>query len=469
MTEIEAGRRVIVAGAGPTGLWLAAELALNDVPVLVLEAAPRRGTRSKALTIHPRTVEVLASRDAHRPFLDEGVRIPTGHFGALESRLDFSVLDTPFPFTLALPQVRTEELLEARAVALGAEIRRGARVSGFAQDGDGVVVHVDGSADERGSHLVGCDGAGSAVRAAAGIDFPGTDATTWGFLGDVRLDSPPREPVGTVTERGNLLVVPLGGGLHRLVGVTPEHVGTDRPGRLTEEEFRRTVERIAGHDVGMGAPVWLSRFGDATRQAARYRLGRVLLAGDAAHVHFPAGGVGLNLGVQDAANLGWKLAAVVRGEAPDVLLDTYHDERHPVGAAVLRSSLAQTALITSFSAQGRALRDVLSTLVVTRPEVSRDLAEQLSALGVAYRAPDDAHPLVGTRAPDLPVGGSGLFALLRPGRHVLLDFAGNAELPVPARTLVHSARAPRDRLEWDGVAAALIRPDGHVASISASR
>ncbi|WP_033342684.1 FAD-dependent monooxygenase [Catenuloplanes japonicus] len=410
---------VVIVGAGPTGLWLAGELRLGGATVTVLERREERDRHSKALTVHPRTLEILDTRGLAEQFLAEGLRVPNGHFASLPDRMDFSVLDTPFPYTLILVQARTEELLEERARALGAVIRRGVRVDGLAPGG---VRLADGSVVE-GRYVVGCDGTRSTVREAAGIDFPGTDATTWGWLADVVLDAPPARGVLTLTgARGGLMIVPMPGGLHRLVGADAEPAGTGEP---TLDEVRATVTRIAGTDFGLRDPDWLSRFGNATRQAAQYRKGTVFVAGDAAHMHFPAGGVGMNAGIADAHNLGWKLAAVATGRAPESLLDSYHEERHPVGADLLAHTRAQTALMTAYSPDGQALRGVLSEMIATVPDFSRRLAERLSGLAVTYPT--------GPRVPDqpLPDGGT-LFARLRDGG--------------PVRT-----------------AAGLVRPDGHPA------
>ncbi|BBH71766.1 putative aromatic compound monooxygenase YhjG [Actinoplanes sp. OR16] len=394
---------VVVVGAGPTGLWLAGELRLGGASVTVVEARTERDPHSKALTVHPRTLEIFDCRGVLDRFLAEGGRIPRGHFGSLPDLLDFSVLDTPYPFTLALPQRRTEELLEERALAMGATIRRGVRVAGLTAEG----IELEGGEVLAARYVAGCDGARSTIRQAAGIDFPGTATTTWGWLGDVTLDAPPATGTAMFSgAEGGLMVVPLPGGVHRLVGIDPGSHRPDWPGELGLDELRATVRRIAGTDYGMRDPRWLSRFGNATRQASAYRAGRVLLAGDAAHMHFPAGGVGMNVGIQDAHNLGWKLAAVVTGRADEALLDTYHEERHPVGAALLRDTRAQTALMASFTPETLALRTVLSGLIASTPDLSRQLAERLSGLDVAYAA--------GRRVPDR----DGLFARLRTGEHV---------------------------------------------------
>ncbi|WP_280429500.1 FAD-dependent monooxygenase [Nocardia brasiliensis] len=413
---------VVVVGAGPTGLWLAAELRLGGAAVTVLETRHTRNPNSKALTIHPRTIEIFDCRGIAETFLAEGFRIPNGHFGGLPDRLDFSVLDTPFPFTLAVVQARTEELLEERARHLGVTIRRGCRVTGLTDEG----VELSTGEVVAARHVAGCDGARSTVRAAAGIGFPGGDTTTWGWLGDVVLDDPPPHGVTSISgAEGGLMMMPLPGGIHRLVGGDPASNRSEWPGDLTFDELRTTVRRIAGTDYGMRDPVWLSRFGNASRQADAYRLGSVLLAGDAAHMHFPAGGVGMNVGLQDAHNLGWKLAAVVTGRAEQTLLDTYHTERHPVGATLLEHTKAQTALMSAYSPDGRALRALLSGMIATVPDMSRRLAERLSGLDVAYAT--------GRRVPNLSLpDGSTLFERLRTGQHV--------ETP-----------------------AGLVRPDGHLA------
>ncbi|MET9559799.1 FAD-dependent monooxygenase [Streptomyces tauricus] len=484
-------QQVVIAGGGPVGLWLAAELRLGGVSVTVVEERSDVDPRSKALTVHPRTIEILASRGVHKPFLAEGLRIPSGHFAMLDERLDFTELDTPFPYTLALPQARTEELLEEHALALGATIVRGHRVSGFTEDAGSVTVQVqgpNGSYELRAAYLVGCDGTRSTVRAAAGIDFPGTPSTVLGWLGDVVLDRPPRPGFGLFGPRGGLLVAPLPGGRHRLVGISPDSRTTQAPPDLTLEELRTKVVTMTGEDYGMRDPVWLSRFGNATRLAATYRRGRILLAGDAAHQHFPTGGVGMNVGIQDAHNLGWKLAATLGGRAPDGLLDSYHSERHPIGAQLMEHSRAQTALMTGFTPESLDLRSFLSGMIATQPAFGRALAERLTALAVAYPAPDaTAHPLTGGRAPDLAFtdSGSGLHGRLRADGYLLLDLTdgvpGQGRRPENghrAGVLADRARPgltvltgtlDRPPAAWAAVRAALIRPDGHIAWVGTDR
>ncbi|WP_307867840.1 FAD-dependent oxidoreductase [Umezawaea beigongshangensis] len=443
---------MVVVGAGPVGLWTAAELALGGVRTVVLERATERSPHSKALGVHPRTLEVLAMRGLVRQFLDEGVPVPRWHFGMLENRLDFSVLDTPYPFMLALPQLRTEQLLEEHALALGVRVLRGHTVTGLRQDADGVRLDVtgpDGEHARTARWVVGADGVGSAVRTAAGIAFPGTATTSYGYVGEVRLTSPP--VVSAHNEHGALITVPVRDGRYRIAGVDAHDGGA--PGPFTLEDLRATTTRVAGSDFGMHDPGWLSRYGNATRLAERYRSGRVLLAGDAAHRHLPAGGVGLNVGVQDAMNLGWRLAAVARGDADPSLLDEYHDERHPIGEQLAEHTLAQSALITATAPDGTALRSLLSRTIATVPEFALALARKLSALDVAY--PSAGHPLTGSRMPED-------FELLRHGRPLLLVPAGS---PGPASTaaaaelgveVVPGARS------WTDAAVVLVRPDGHV-------
>ncbi|MER5603379.1 FAD-dependent monooxygenase [Streptomyces sp. NPDC002265] len=372
-------RQVVIVGAGPVGLWLAHELAVAGVNPLVLERAPRRSPHSKALGIQPRTIEVLALRNRHRDVIARGRPLPNWHFGMLEARVDFRDLPTAFPYLLAQPQSVTEQLLEGYATELGVEVRRGHDVTSLSQDGGSVTVGVrgpEGSYTVDADYVIGADGARSVVRQEAGIDFPGSGTSAYGFLGEVTLDRPPMTPGFTaLNEAGRLLVVPLPGGQFRVTGYDPQNQ-TREP--MTLDELRDASIRIAGTDFGMRDPSWLSRFGNATRLAARYRAGRVLLAGDAAHIHWPAGGVGLNVGLQDAMNLGWKLAAVVQGRAGEDLLDTYHAERHPVGRELAEHTRAQTALIVGLTPEVTALRALLSEALDGARAFSDLLAGKLS-------------------------------------------------------------------------------------------
>ena len=433
---------VIVVGAGPVGLWLAAELALGGVSTLVVERAVERSPYSKALGLHPRTIEVLALRGVEKQFLDEGVPRPNWHFGMLENRLDFRTLDTPYPFMLAFPQHRTEELFERRALDAGVRIVRGHAVADVAQDDDSATVTLDDSRTLTARFVVGCDGAGSTVRKAAGIGFPGSDASTFGYVGEVVLTEQP--VLSAQNDDGALITVPLGGGRYRIAGQDSLHQRADDP--FTLEDLRATTIRVAGSDFGMRDPGWLSRFGNATRIAAAYRSGRVLLAGDAGHMHFPAGGVGLNVGVQDAMNLGWKLAAEVRGTAAPGLLDSYHAERHPVGLALAEHTLAQTALIGATTPEQRALRTLTNDLIATVPAFSEALANKLAALDVAYPV-EGAHPLVGQRITSVT---------LPEGRPVLLT---STDLPEAEE---HAAKVGFDTGRHDLPDAVVVRPDGHV-------
>ncbi|MFJ3794504.1 FAD-dependent monooxygenase [Kitasatospora sp. NPDC090091] len=469
---------VVIAGAGPVGLWLAAELRLYGVEVTVVETRPEPDPHSRALTVHPRSLELLACRGVEGPFLAEGLRVPNGHFAALTSRMDFSGLDSPFPFTLVLPQARTEALLADHARSVGVRLLREHRVVGLAQDDEGVTVDVEspnGPRTLRTAYLVGCDGTRSTVRTAAGIDFPGTDATVWAWTADVVLDEPPSSHT-TTNRHGAVMVFPLPGGGHRVVGNDADSVRTSST-RPTFEELRARVVRITGTDFGMREANWISVFGNTTRQAEQYRRGRVLLAGDAAHMHFPSGGPGLNVGLHDASNLGWKLAQTLAGTAPAGLLDSYHTERHPVGAAVLRSTRAQTGLMTTYTPEALALRELLGELIAEVGEFSAALAVRAAGLAAVYPPADPAtaHPLTGSRAPDLAVDGPGtLFPLLRTGRYVLLEPApgsGSPSLAPLAHDVrpgldVHGAPPVEDRPHWSGVTAALVRPDGHLDWLS---
>ncbi|MFP2907910.1 FAD-dependent monooxygenase [Pyxidicoccus sp. 3LFB2] len=476
---------VAVVGGGPTGLLLACELALAGVRVRLFERRTTPVRESRALTMHPRSLEVLALRGLEARFLSRGKPLPTGHFALLDTRLDFSGLDTAYRFTLFLPQAQTEALLEERARELGVDLRRGHAVEQLRQDAEGV--ELTGTAEGqpfrcRARYVVGADGARSAVRQLSGIAFPGTDTTRTSVLGDVTLDTPPVTPFLSINNaRGNVVIVPLGPGLHRVILTDAEDDATPLREPVTLDELRARLTRIAGSDFGMREPRWLSRFGNETRLAEAYRTGRVLLAGDAAHMHYPAGGQGLNVGLQDAMNLGWKLAAVVRDGAPDALLDSYHQERHGVGAALLRNTQAQSALM-GFTPETLALRELMNGLL-KHPAVNRELAEHLGGLDVRYPALDVPVPVseapvlqewTGKRLPDwelrLTAGRTArLYSALHEGGWLWLH-SGESARPEPRWEPGWKPRAgvlqvgPADSGEpLHGVSRMLIRPDGHVA------
>nr|AXL05601.1 hypothetical protein [uncultured bacterium] len=477
---------VVIAGAGPTGLMLACELRLGGVEVVVLDMLEGRSGESRGSGLHARTMETLDQRGILEPYLAAGSTVPSGLFAKL--RLDFSKLETRYPFTLLLLQNKVELLLEQRAAELGTPVRWSSEVVGLRQDGAGVEVDVrqpDGSVSSvRAEYLVGCDGGRSTVRKLVGIDFPGTPATLTAMLGDVELTDPPDGPTVLAGESGNVSILGYEPGWHR-VFITEYDRVSDRDEPMTFDRLRDATTRIAGKDFGMRNPRWISSFGDAARLAATYRDGRVLLAGDAAHIHFPAGGQGMNLGMQDAVNLGWKLATVINRHAPADLLDTYHTERHPVAAQVLHNTRAETVL-TRPGAHVDALRAVFADLI-TINQVNRSLAGMTTALDVRYELGDD-HPLLGRRMPDLELTVSEedtrLFTLLHDARPVLLTLTDDAALRAETAA---AAKAWTNRLDvvdatcrekfltagtperFPVPAAVLIRPDGHTAWVATTK
>ncbi|MEU1631209.1 FAD-dependent monooxygenase [Streptomyces sp. NPDC020096] len=479
---------VVVVGAGPVGLWLAAELRLRDVSVLVLEKAAARDPRSRAVGMQAGTLDTFATRGIAKRFIERGTPVPTGHFGAAGTRLDFRHVGAVHPFSLALNQFDTEQLLEEHATSLGAEVRRGQELISLTQDDEGVelVVRADGRhMTLHTSWVVGCDGTRSAVRQAAGIGFPGSDTTLTGWLADVVLKDQPEEPLMARGPEGMLLSAPLGNGLHRIAGVSTAtmHRGTGAP--LTLKEAQDNTRAVVGHDLGMHSPRWLSRFGNATRQATTYRSGRVLLAGDAAHMFFPAGGQGMNLGIQDAANLGWKLAATVRGRASATLLDSYDTERRPAAAAVMDNTRAQAALFCADTPEEVALRDAFSE-ALAQPETNLLWARRVAGFGDPhYAVPAEtdgtpAHPMAGTRLAGLALrsdtpAGATPHPLLHDGKLLLLDLDGNHTPRTEAadcHDVAHHAAAVDHKLAahpWTTVTSVLIRPDARIAWASRER
>lgn len=453
---------VIVVGAGPTGLMLAAELRLAGVRTVVLEKLDEPTRQSRGRGLHVRSVEVMAQRGLLDRFLAVSEPFTVGGpFAGVASPWPDG-LDTAHPYGLATPQTVTERLLAERAVELGAEIRRGFELVGLSQDDDGVTAESADGTRLRSRYLVGCDGGRSMVRKLLGVGFPGEPATVETLLGDMELTEDAATVAAVVEEVrrtqlrfGAVPDVDGNKGVFRVV-VPADGVAEDRATAPTLEEFRTQLRAFAGTDFGAHSPRWLSRFGDATRQAERYRAGRVLLAGDAAHIHPPTGGQGLNLGVQDAFNLGWKLAAEVNGWAPEGLLDSYHAERHPVGAAVLDNTRAQIALLGT-DPGATALRGLFARLMEFEA-VNLYVTEMITAVGVRYDL-GEGHDLLGRRMRDVELKQGRLYDLMHGGRGLLLDRTGRLSAAGWADRVDHVVDAGGD----PDVPAVLLRPDGHVA------
>lgn len=427
---------VLVVGAGPTGLLLAAELDLAGIPVILVDQATERSGQSRALALQPRSVEILHSRGLLRPLLDDAVaQVPAGHFAGLPVTLDYSSWDTRFPYQLGIPQARVEQHLEDHLAARGIGVRRGLELTGLAQDADGVEASFADGTTIRAGWVVGCDGARSAVRKLTGIGFPGRDGRMSAVVADVvlediRAESNGRWELPSLVPRDGavLTLLPLGDGVHRVLFTGPAQQLLTRSDPIDFAEVSGALSNWYGDEVVLREIRWASRFTDAARQADRYRVGRVFVAGDAAHIHSPTGGQGMNLGLQDAFNLGWKLAAHLNGEAPEELLDSYHDERHPVAAAVLANTRAQGVLMIPDD-DIACLRETFLDLLRI-PEANHRLAGIISGLGIAY-APGD-HPLIGQRMPDLELDdGTSIAGLLTSGRPLhLRDVAGAAQVLV---------------------------------------
>ena len=470
---------VVIAGGGPTGLMLAGELALAGVDVAIVE---RRASQdlagSRAGGLHSRTIEVLDQRGIADRFLAEGQIAQVAAFSG--TPLDISDFPSRHPYGLGLWQNHIERILADWVDELAVPIHREREVTGFAQDDTGVTVSLSDGESLRAAYLVGCDGGRSLVRKAAGIAFPGWDPTVSNLIAEVELTEEPEW--GTRTDdRGihglgrveyevrDREVIYKDSGPVRVM-VTEAEPGADREPTL--QDLSEALISVYGTDYGIHSPIWISRFTDMTRQAASYREGRVLLAGDAAHVHYPVGGQGLNLGVQDAVNLGWKLSQVVRQTSPDSLLDTYQTERHPVAARVLRNTMAQVALRGS-DARTKALSEVVSELL-SMEEPRRRFAAMMSGLDTQYDL-GEGHPLLGRRMPDLDLvtadGPLRVYSLLHDARPVALNLAALGSLDIApwadrVRLVDADYTGPWELPALGSVTAptgVLIRPDGYVA------
>jgi 3-(3-hydroxy-phenyl)propionate hydroxylase len=471
---------VVIAGAGPTGLMLAAELALAKVDVAIVERRPNQDlSGSRAGGLSARTLEILDQRGVVDRFLAEGQTAQVTGFAV--TRLDISDFPTRHNYGLGLWQRHIERIMAGWVGELKVPIYYGKEVTGFTQDDDGVDVALYNARSLRAQYLVGCDGGRSTIRKMAGIDFSGWDATTSNILAEVEMtEKPPmgvhRSAAGThafgrreyeIRDDGEIIykdVGPIG------VMITEAEVGrTDEP---TLRDLSEALIAIYGKDFGIHSPTWISRFTDMSRQAAQYRDRRVLLAGDSAHVHSPIGGQGLNTGVQDAVNLGWKLAQVIKRTSSESLLDTYHAERHPIGARVLRLTMAQVALHRP-DERTNAARDIVAELL-SIDEVRKRVAAEMSGLGIRYQL-GDGHPLLGRRMPDLDLvtdkGSVRVFTFLHDARPVLLNFGERGTVDItPWADRVQFVDANYDG-EWELPAlgtvtpptAVLVRPDGYVA------
>jgi 3-(3-hydroxy-phenyl)propionate hydroxylase len=459
---------VVIAGAGPTGMMLAAELVLAGVDVAIVERRSSRdldGSRSGGL--HSRTIEVLDQRGIADRFLAEGQAMQVQSFAGIS--LDISDFPTRHNYGLALWQRHFERILAGWVDELGVRIYRGREVTGLTQHEAGVDVETSDGESLQAQYLVGCDGGRSVIRKAAGIEFPGSDPSVSSLVAEVAMSEEPEWGIRR-DENGQHGLGKLDGGERVRVVVSERHDG--KTGKPTLRDLSQALTAVWGTDFGAHSPTWISRFTDMTRQASSYREGRVLLAGDAAHVHYPVGGQGLNIGVQDAVNLGWKLAQVGHGTAPESLLDSYQAERHPIAAGALRNTRAATALLRS-NARTDALREVMSELLST-DEPRKHFAAMISGLDIRYEL-GEGHPLLGRRMPDLDLrtatGPLRVFSLLHGARPALLNLAEPGGIDITGWAdrvqLIDAEHLGIWELpvlgEVPAPAAMLIRPDGYVA------
>jgi 2-polyprenyl-6-methoxyphenol hydroxylase-like FAD-dependent oxidoreductase len=452
---------VIIAGGGPTGMMLAAELRLHTVDVVVLERNPEQAKEVRGLGIHARTVEIMEQRGLLERFLELGTKYPVGNFFAGIAKDRRPELDTSHPYTLGIPQTFTERLLAEHAAEVGTEIRRGNEVVGLSQDDEGVTAELADGTEVRGRYLVGCDGGRSTVRKLVGIDFPGEPPQKQWLLGEMEIGIPQDEMTAIVTEvrKTNLgfgIGPSVGGGVLFRAVVPAADVAEDRTIPPTMDEFKQQLRAHAGTDFGVHSPQWLSRFGDATRLAEQYRAGRVFLAGDSAHVHPPLGGQGLNLGIQDAFNLGWKLAGAVAGWAPEGLLNTYFTERHPVANDVLENTRAQSVLMSP-ERSAQSVRRLVSKLMDFE-DVHKFLIEMITGLGIRYDF-GEGPELLGRRLRDIELKSGHLYGLMHQGRGLLLDQTGQLSVAGWSDRVDHVVDTSED-LDTPAV---LLRPDGYAA------
>jgi 2-polyprenyl-6-methoxyphenol hydroxylase-like FAD-dependent oxidoreductase len=474
---------VLVVGAGPTGLMLGTELGLAGVTPVVIDALPTPSGQSKGGGVQPRTAEVFDLRGMMDQLRDRVLPHEpiSGHFGGLPVALDCRPWNTRHPYVTPIPQGRIEQSLTQRLADYDISVRRGHVLTALQPDDDGVTAtlhdQVTGTdLDVRARYLVACDGGHSTVRKLLGVPFPGQAGTRFSVLADVRLTSvsdrvPTRisQFAAMVRDGGGYwsMLNPLEGDLYRLVFGSLETTTADqrRDSPVEADEVRHALQAVWGPGTELGEITWGSRFSDATRHVEHYRVGRVLFAGDAAHIHSPLGGQGLNLGVQDAFNLGWKLAAQIQDRASAGLLDSYHSERHPVAARVLHHTRAQSVLADRRpTGDIAALRDIVTDLA-RLPDTNRYLAGMVSGLDVRYLMPGGGdHPLLGARMPDidLVIGGvtTRLSALMHTGRGLLVHLTGNDHL-TDARNGHIDLRRAATTTDID-VTAALLRPDGHI-------